>query len=157
MRILPTLLIIVLGACQPPSSETPVRSPAEIEGEVAARVEGYLQAIKDLDLEYMRGFWADVEGFTVASDGTLIVGYQPWMDQIQTLVEGVESVSYMETSNPRIFVLGPDAASYSMAYRWSMNMKDGSLLSAEGSWTYVLKRFDDGWKVVHSAGTHIYS
>jgi hypothetical protein len=48
-------------------------------------------------------------------------------------------------------------ASYAMSYRWSFNMKDGSVLSADGSWMCVFRKFEDGWKVVHSAGAHVYS
>lgn len=35
-------------------------------------------------------------------------------------------------------------------------MKDGSVLSAEGSWMYVFQWIEDAWKVVHSAGAHVY-
>lgn len=146
---------LALPSCRP--SDAPQPDEAEIRAAITARVDGYVQAIRDLDLSYMDGFWADVDGFTVAGDGVLTTGYGPWMEQLRSLVTSIESVAYVEISDPQVYVLGPDAASYSMAYRWSFNMKDGSVLSAEGSWMYVFHRLEDTWKVVHSAGAHIYS
>jgi hypothetical protein len=49
-----------------------------------------------------------------------------------------------------------DAASFSMEYEWSMISKDGNTVNAKGSWMYVFKKFGEAWKVVHSAGTHLY-
>ncbi|NIM49664.1 MAG: DUF4440 domain-containing protein [Gemmatimonadales bacterium] len=157
MRIVLALFLagFALPSCRP--AQAPQPDEAEIRAAVTARVDGYVQAIRDLDLSYMEGFWADVEGFTVAGDGVLTAGYSPWIEQLRSLVTSIESVSYVEISDPRVYVLGPDAASYSMAYRWSFNMKDGSVLSAKGSWMYVFRRFQDAWKVVHSAGAHVYS
>lgn len=149
-----TVVATALVACQPAGAP---RENAQIEAEVSARVEGYLQAIRDLDLPYMEDFWADVDGFTVAGDGALTVGYDPWIEQLRTLVASIESVAFVEVTDPQVYVLGADAASYSMSYRWSFNMTDGSVLSATGSWMYVMRRFADGWRVVHSAGSHIYS
>jgi hypothetical protein len=31
----------------------------------------------------------------------------------------------------------------------------GDTVRSRGAWTYVIKQFADGWKVVHSAGTHL--
>lgn len=157
MRVMVALLLagFAFPSCRP--AEAPQPKEAEIRAAVTGRVDGYVQAIRDLDLSYMEGFWADVDGFTVAGDGALTVGYGPWIEQLRSLVTSIESVSYVEVSDPRVYVLGADAASYSMAYRWSFNMRDGSVLSAEGSWMYVFYRFEEGWKVIHSAGAHVYS
>jgi len=151
----PVVLMVVLAAC----TATPEAriNEEEIRREVTERVEGYVQAIRDLDVAYMEGFWADVEGFTVAGDATLTIGYDPWIDGLRDLVGRIESVAYVEVENPQVFVFGREAASYAMAYRWQFNMADGTTLSAQGSWMYVLAPVEGEWRVVHSAGSHIYS
>lgn len=152
---------LFLVACEAPTSDGTRPSPideASIREAVSDRVGAYVEAIKAGDLQYMRGFWADDPEFAVAGDGTLITGYDPWVASFEELVAATDSVAYVEIlGDPAITVLGPDAASYAMTYRWRFEMLDGSTLSAEGSWMYVFKQSDGVWRVVHSAGTHIYS
>ncbi len=35
-----------------------------------------------------------------------------------------------------------------------MNVVGGEETTTTGSWTYVLRKTDDGWRVVHSNGKH---
>ena len=128
-----------------------------IESEVDAAVRGYLDALSALDIDQVLDFWADVEGFTVAADGGLVVGYGSWADACRDVVAGLAKVDFIEISNPQVFVLGLGAASYSMEFAWRMTSKDGEVTNSKGSWMHVFKRFPDRWRVVHSAGTHIYS
>ena len=141
----------------PKTTSLSARDRARITEEVDAAVLGYLSAIESLDLDRMLDFWADVDGFTFAGDGTLVVGYGPWAEQIRTVVATMEAVSNVQRSNPHVYVLAEDAASYSMEYGWTMTSKEGETVNAKGSWTYVFVRFPDRWRVVQSAGTHIYS
>ena len=140
-----------------PSAQLGPEEKARIAEEVDATVQDYVSAIEALDLDRMLGFWADVEGFAIAGDGSLIVGFEPWAAQIRTLVDATSEVTHIEVSNPQVFVLARDAVSYSMEFEWSMTSKQGVTTNAAGSWTYVFKLFPEGWRVVHSAGTHIYS
>jgi len=152
------LSCFLLSCGQPaPSALMGAEEKARIAEQVDATVRDYVSAIQALDSERMLGFWADVEGFTIAGDGSLIVGFEPWAAQIRALVEATAEVTHIEVRNPQIFVLGRDAASYSMEFEWSMTSREGVTTNASGSWTYVFKRFPEGWRVVHSAGTHIYS
>ena len=64
--------------------------------------------------------------------------------------------THIEFRNPQVYVLALDAASYSTEFEWSTTSVDGVITNASGSWTYVFKRFPEGWRVVHSGGTHIY-
>jgi ketosteroid isomerase-like protein len=130
---------------------------ARIAEEVDATVRGYVSAIQSLDADRMLAFWADVDGFAMARDGALIVGYEPWAALIQTFVETTSEVTHTELRNPQVYVLARDAASYSTEFEWSITSVEGVTTNVSGSWTYVFKRFPEGWRVVHSAGTHVYS
>lgn len=138
-----------------PSSMTDQERAAVAEA-VEQRVSGYVEAIERQDLEYLLGFWADTEGFVLAGDGSLTIGYDTWATQIREIVAGTASVLHAEYKNPHIYVLARDAASYSMEFDWSMATTAGDTVSATGAWTYVFKRLDGEWKVVQSAGTHLY-
>ena len=105
----------------------------------------------------MLDFWANTEGFVFAADGALVTGYDNYSVQITDMIPNTNKVNYIEKTNPHVYVLAKDAASYAMEYRWSFTMKSGDTLAAKGSWMYVFKKFDDTWRVVHSAGAHIYN
>ena len=150
-------LIFLLSSCGPatPLAELSAEEKSRIVQEVDATVREYLSAIQSLDTNRMLSFWADVEGFAIATDGALL-GYRSWADQIRTLVETTSEVTHIERSNAQVYVLARDAASYSMEFEWSMTSLEGVTTNTTGSWIYVFKRFPGGWRVVHSGGTHIY-
>ena len=154
-RLLWVLSVLLVAAC---GVDAPAVDEASIRDAVSARIDGYVQAIRDGDLNYIREFWADDPDFAMAGDGTLSVGYDAWIQSVEELTANTDSVAFVEiVGEPAVAVLGPDAASYAMEYRWRFVMRDGSTLSAEGSWMYVFRRIDGQWRAIHSAGSHIYS
>jgi ketosteroid isomerase-like protein len=129
---------------------------AAIAEAVAHRVGGYVDAINALDLDGMLEFWADTDGFVYAGDGSLTVGYDAYAGQLREAIGSTAQVNSIEIREPHIYVLSPDAAAYSMEFEWSMTSVAGDTTSSRGAWTYIFKRLDGEWKVVHSAGTHLY-
>ncbi len=123
---------------------------------VSAAVVGYGEAIKKMDLEAAGEFWADDPEFVIAGDGTLVASYDEWMSQIKELWGGTANVNSFEFFNPHVYVLADDAAAYSTEYKWSITSHAGETTNARGSWTYVFKRLNDRWRVVHSGGAHLF-
>lgn len=152
-------LVLLPLACQQPSQPAQLtpEEEARIAAEVDATVRAYADAVRSLDVDGMLAFWADVDGFAMAGDGTLLVGYEPWADHIRQFVESTAEARHFELRNPQVYVLAQDAVSYSCEFEWRTTSKEGETTNASGSWIYVFKRFPEGWQVVHSAGTHIYS
>ena len=128
----------------------------EIARVVEERFADYADAMEKMDIERMLNFWADTEGFVVAGDGLLAVGYDSLANRIREFISNTAEVTSFDFSKPHIYVLSNDAASLCNEYEWSLIDKDGITVTAKGSWMYVFKRFDGVWKVVHSAGTHLY-
>jgi len=129
---------------------------ASVAEAVEARVSGYVDAIRRRDIDSMLDFWADTDGFVMAGDGQLTVGYDTWAQVLRDNVVNIPTVNRIVKRNEHIFVLAPDAASYSMEFEWSMNKATGDTLRARGAWTYVFKRLNGKWQVVQSGGTHVY-
>ena len=151
-------VIITQGCVNDSAKMLTEQEKAVITEEVKARVVDYVDAIKNLDSKRMLDFWANAEGFVFAGDGALVEGYDKQAIQIKDIITNTDKVNYIELINdPHVYVLARDAASYAREYRWSFTMKSGDTLNAKGSWMYVFKKFDDTWRVVHSAGTHIYN
>ncbi len=138
--------VIITQGCVNNSTEVLTElEKATITEEVKARVVDYFDAAKQLDLERMLDFWANTEG------------YDKHMIQYKDSISNIAMYNYIEQNDPHVYVLARDAASYAMEYRWSFTMKSGDTLNAKGSWMHVFKKFDDTWRVVHSAGAHIYN
>ncbi len=159
VRVKFTLLIcaVIIQACTPPSpSAMSEQERAAVAEAVAQRVEGYVDAISTLDLDRMLQFWADTDEFVFAGDGSLTVGYDVYAAQLREAIGSTAQVNSIEIREPHIYVLSSDAAAYSMEFEWSMTSVAGDTTRSRGAWTYVFKRLDGEWKVVHSAGTHLY-
>jgi ketosteroid isomerase-like protein len=154
-----TLLLCLTFGCQK-GEEFAVELSDQEKQSIARAVEDtvsdYIDAVKKIDIERMLNFWADTEGFVFAGDGSLTLGYDKYANQLREMMSNTAEVTSMEFRNPHVYVLSNDAASFSMEYEWSMIIKDGKTVNAKGSWMYVFKKFGGAWKVVHSAGTHLY-
>ncbi len=151
-------LLISHGCTNNSTEELTEQEKAVITEEVKARVVDYFDAVKQLDHERMLDLWANTEGFVIAVDGSLIAGYDKHSIQYKELNSNIDKVYYFELINePHVYVLARDAASYATEFRFSLTMKSGDTLNAKGSLMHVFKKFDDTWRVVHCAGTHIYN
>ena len=153
-----TTLVLLCSACRPvPPPELTAADKASIAEALEERVSGYAEAARRRDVDYMLGFWADVDEFVIAGDGELTVGYDAWADFIRQSIVEFPVVNSITTRNPHVYVIGLDAASYTVEFEWSMTSAEGETTSARGTWTYVFRHLDGEWRVVHSAGTHLYS
>ena len=99
-------------------------------------------------------FWADVDEFVIAGDGDL-KDRDGWEEQLRQAVADTKAILDFEFFNQHTYVLGRDAAAHTTQFRWAYETKSGDTLKSHGSWTYVFKKFDGSWRVVHSAGTHV--
>ena len=123
---------------------------------VQQRVDEYCPAVLRKDAEFFYGFWADDPGWAAAWDGEIVEGASFMRDKIQTWVEGASEHFYCSMSNSHVYVLGPDAASLATEFEWGMVTAEADTVEAYGAWMYVFARLDGEWKVVHTAGTHLY-
>ncbi len=152
------LCLLITQGCANNSTEVLTeQEKAIITEEVKARVVDYFDAFKTIDMERALDFWANTEGFVIAVDGALVVGYDKHSIQYKDFNSNIDKVNYFEKNDPHVFVLARDAASYATEFRFSFTMKSGDTLNAKGSLMHVFKKFDDTWRVVHCAGTHIYN
>ena len=156
-----TILFFSTLALQGCSLESPNKLTDEersiITKEVESRVLEYVDAMKQRDQDRMLDFWANDREFVFAGDGSVISDYNIWANLIKESIVEYKTVNYVDMENPHVYVLSHDAASYAMSYRWSMTNEAGDTLSAVGSWMYVFKKFEDTWRVIHSAGAHKYN
>ncbi len=94
---------------------------------------------------YMQGYW-NSPGLTFYSGGTVIRGWQPTLERYEKRYqsEGRE-MGTLDFEILEVQVFSRDAA---VVYgRWHLKMPDGKEL--RGLFTLVMRKFGDGWKIVH--------
>jgi uncharacterized protein (TIGR02246 family) len=104
------------------------------------------------DLEgFMAGYWnsPDLTFFSGAHESK---GWQAALDRYRKAYQGEgHAMGHLEFPNVRIEMLGPDAAF--VRGEFHLTMPDGK--TPHGLFTLILRKFPEGWKIVHdhSAGS----
>ena len=104
---------------------------------------------KDLEA-FMSGYWNSPD-LTFFSGAREAKGWQAALDRYKKAYQGAgHEMGRLEFANLRIEMLGPDAAFVRGEFR--LTMSDGK--KPQGLFTLVLRKFPEGWKIVHdhSAG-----
>ena len=145
---------ILVSGCD--SSESPgvslsTEDTARIEAEVREALDDYAAVAVAGDQERVAAFWGDFEDFIHAGDGRVFGDRDAWLEWIAAN-QPDETLSW-EWSDVHVAVLGRNAAAYTANFE-VVNVVGGEEATTTGSWTYVLRKTDDGWRVVQSNGKH---
>ena len=136
LALLATLAMTLgLNAASPdPAAE--VR--AVLDAQVAAWNHGDLEA-------YMAGYWKSPE-LEFYSGATVTRGWQPTLDRYRKRYQGDgKEMGQLAFANIRIDVVSPDVAIVSG--EWHLDMKNGP--APHGLFTLIVRRFTEGWRIVH--------
>jgi len=99
----------------------------------------------------MEAFWGDFDDFIHAGDGRVFGNREAWIAWMASNPpDGMVSWKFSEV---HVAVLGGEAASYTANFE-VVNVVEGEESTSTGSWTYVLRKTDEGWRVVQSNGKH---
>ena len=150
-------LLAILSSCNNGDSISD-EERATITKEIHGRLDGYSEAVKSKDLDWVQKFWSNEKDFVLAGDGELSTDYnsvvvKDYGDFFTTMKE----MSYLNWSNGHALVLNENTVSYATKFDFQAVMESGDTIKSRGSWLYLFKKSDGQWKVVHSAGTHIYN
>lgn len=151
--ILPALVLVCLTT--PASSETISEADrARVEREVRQAVVDYVEAVKAKDLPRILSFWGDFDDFVHAGDGRIFGDHDKWTSWLKENTKNTDEWLYWNNTDIHVAVLAQDAAAYTTNFENSY-VEDGETHKVTGSWTYVLRKTEAGWQVVHSNGHHI--
>lgn len=147
----------VVGCQSSNANESSPEERSAIVEELTQALDDYGDAMVRLDLEAMVEFYDDSEDFVFAGDGEILGGHDEWVALLARYNEETEKWTNWQRRNVNVAVLSRDVASLTFEFEYAKINKDGSTVDAHGAWTYVFKRRDGGWVVVHTNGTHIWS
>ena len=150
-----TTMVILVSGCDPgesPGVSLSAEDTARIEGEVRQALDDYAAlAVAGGDQERVAAFWGDFEDFIHAGDGRVFGDRDAWIAWLAAN-QPDETLSW-EYSDVHVAVLARNAASYTANFEL-VNVVGGEEETITGSWTWVLRKTDGGWRVVHSNGKH---
>jgi len=144
------VLAVVLIVAADAGSQTTSVNAGEDEVKVTLAVTQVLgaqvKAWNRHDLEaFMAGYW-NSPGLTFFSGANQRHGWQATMDRYQTTYQSPgHEMGKLEFSNLGVEALGGDAAF--VRGEWHLTMPDGK--TSHGLFTLVLRKFPDGWKIIH--------
>jgi beta-aspartyl-peptidase (threonine type) len=115
-------------------------------GAVRAVLDAQVQAWNRGDLEgFMAGYWNSPD-LVFHSGATVTRGWQATLDRYRKRYQGEgKEMGRLRFEEVEVQMLGPDAAL--ARGRWHLVRKDGS--EPNGLFTLVVRRFHNGWKIVH--------
>jgi ketosteroid isomerase-like protein len=123
--------------------------------EISSILEAYEKAVLSWDRDAINEFWGDSDGFVFAGDGTILGGHSEWADTLDQYEKQVERWLKFKYTKILIEPLSIDAATATTEFEHSRITVEGDKVNIRGSWTYVFKKQNGKWNVLHSNGTHV--
>ena len=96
---------------------------------------------------FMAGYWNSPD-LTFAGSKGFTRGWQPVLERYEKTYSGKEAMGTLDFAELEIRPLGPDAAL--VLGRWHLQRQLGDV---GGIFTLVLRRFPDGWRIIHDHTT----
>ncbi len=134
-----SLGVVIFGAALTSALPNP-------ESDVRALLDRQQDAWNRHDLEgFMAGYWKS-EDLTFFSGGSITRGWQPTLDRYRQHYQSTGTeMGKLEFCSLRIEMLGSDAAFARGEYHLTLS----SGKTPHGIFTLILRRFPEGWRVVH--------
>ncbi|MCK5483493.1 MAG: nuclear transport factor 2 family protein [Gemmatimonadetes bacterium] len=150
-----TLLIFGLGCQGDRDDEMTAEVREEVVEEISGLMEAYGDAVATWDADAIDHFWGDFGGFVFAGDGVILGGHSEWSETLRQYEEQVDRWLRFEYHNMHVEALSKDAATATTEFETSRITIDGDTVNVRGAWTYVFRRSNGDWDVVHTNGTHV--
>ena len=96
---------------------------------------------------FMAGYWNSPD-LTFAGSKGFTRGWQPVLERYEKTYAGKEAMGTLDFSELEIRLLGPDAAL--VLGRWHLQRQAGDV---GGIFTLILKKFPEGWRIIHDHTT----
>lgn len=113
--------------------------------------------LADITYESEIGIRADVDGYVMGGDGTIMfTDYPSLKTYVKQAFRDIEK--FVESNVPAmyVYVLSKDAASCTFELKSKYLTTGGETIIHNACWTLVFKKFDEEWKVVQENGTHTH-
>jgi len=127
---------------------------SEIKKEIETVVTNFLNP-NTLNFNTHTALRADADGYVNAGDGKVFfTDYNSYKEGMKLIFEGFKRFIELKTTRMYVYVLALGAAVCTTEFKGKILSADGDTIIHNGCWTFVFKKFNDEWKVIHENGTH---
>lgn len=127
-------ICFLLTSCNKPDNLSE-ESKVTITQAVENRVNGYAEAVKRHDTDWLLNFWSSEKDFVIADDGELVADYESGIAKpTRDFISNLKEVLYFEFSNGHAYVLNENAASYTTNFDWGVVLLSGDTIKSRGTW-----------------------
>ena len=127
---------------------------SDIKKEIETIVTDFLDP-DTLNFETHTALRADVDGFVQGSDGKItFTDYNSYKEGMKLVFESLQRFVEMKPTKLFVYVLAIDAAVCTTEFNGKFLNIEGDTVIWNGCWTFVFKKFNGEWKVIHENGTH---
>jgi hypothetical protein len=97
---------------------------------------------------------ANQEGYLMAGDGK--IKYRSYQSYQNAMKESFQNIWFteMKVLENGIYLLSRDAATCTTVFESKFLTNNKDTIINNGCWTFVFKKFEEGWKVIQENGTH---
>lgn len=142
-----SLFTILVIACE---QRTELITDAErlaITDSIKQALNNYSLAVKSLDAKRIIDLYLDSPDFAVASNDEYYPSRDSLHKTLQSHLKMWKKIDSFEWINPKIFILGKDAASATSEFHEKIFLEGGNSFEIKGHFTFVFKRSNDAWKI----------
>jgi hypothetical protein len=91
----------------------------------------------------------------MAGDGGIkYTDYKTYNDAMKVSFQNIQRFIEMKRLQTETYVLANDAATCTTVFESKFLITSGDTIINNGCWTFIFKKFDEGWKVIQENGTH---
>ena len=150
-----SLFVLILVSCQTQDScELTAEEKKVVSNEVETVVRNFLNA-ETLSYETHTGMRANQPGYVMGGEGQIkFRSYAEYQSAMKTSFSGIRRFIEMHIVELYVYPLSKDAATCTTLFKSKLLTTSGDTLINNGCWTFVLKKFDNEWKVIQENGTH---
>ena len=148
-----TVLVFLVSACQPATSELTDADRALIEDALRAAHAEAAAAVNELDVERFLSFFASGEDFAFAELGKIERSWSAFSDTTRAHWGVLASVESFEWGELQIQILSKNAAVVTTSFDFSASDTAGNQFTASPTWTAVWLEQDGQWKMINVAET----
>jgi ketosteroid isomerase-like protein len=126
-----------------------------VRSEIQQALDNYSNAMLTHNYDAMAAFWSTSDDFVMAGDGRILGGSDAWVKLMDQYYEDFDKYYVWDYQDVHILPLSERSAVATVEMRFRWHTTKDEIMNSRGSWTYVFRKEDGVWKVVHSNGTHV--